>query len=314
MAGMLSRHDLCPRLPGNRGALAPGRPGSLPVERGHDTASPRKVKIPDSNALRRVCFRERVGWGWRHLVKCLLVALPVLAMTFSIAHAQSKALPQPLCDFRERLADGRFRDLKGKDLRTAEAACIRRDQAKITRSADVLTIVLDNGQRKSLRDTSCETADCQHHTFMGYLPEINSVVVLKGCVEFCHDVLLVNLGDGEVLVAEQFPEFSPNRSKFVIVTSSEFELATPDVRLFEVRQRKPIEIFNYTKPSWEYWGFGAWLSEDLVDLTVEKTHKKCEGRGGGNFVKFTPKLVNVSGAWRLDLGASAPSSSVSCGD
>jgi hypothetical protein len=81
---MLSRHHPSPRLPGNRGARAPGCPGSLPVKDGRWRAYPHRVKIPDSNALPRLCFRERVGWAVAKGKEFMINELDVVALTTDV--------------------------------------------------------------------------------------------------------------------------------------------------------------------------------------------------------------------------------------
>jgi hypothetical protein len=304
---MLSRRHPSPRLPGNRGALAPGCPGSLQVVGRQCRAQPHGVKIQDSNALLRVCFRERVGLGWRLIVRRWLVAIASLLLVlplFTVVHAEPGSAE--FCDYSRMNFD---------EFKTAEVACIVKSKVSVERSGRALVVNLDDGKKVNFleRRESCETAPvdaCLHYAFIGYLPEIHAAVIRRGCYEFCLDVLLVNLADGKTIVTESTPEFAPDRRHFVIVANNDaVELRTPDVQLFAVKDRKPKLVFTHKAQKGSYflnttgtpviahvferWNLGSWIDPDNLNLTVV-------ARGPGCIEPEQPiRLTKFGENWRL---------------
>jgi hypothetical protein len=244
----------------------------------------------------------------------LFLMLPLTTTTLA-----EERLPEPLCDYR---------NLKEEAFHAAELNCIRKAGVNVERVGERLTVPISHrtsSDKLHFKDnraacdgnSGVDVGYCVHYTFLGYLSDINSVVIAKGCYEFCQDVLLVSLtGGGATIVGETVPQFSPDRSMFVIVAASDAGdgIRTPDIQLFEVINQKPVPVFQYREPrnmyevltngdsrmfqSYESWRFLQWSSNTEVELTVN-----ARGSGCHDNTDFSIKIQKITAmAWKLNPG------------
>jgi hypothetical protein len=235
------------------------------------------------------------------------------------ASAQNKRLPEPLCDYR---------NVKEEAFREAELDCIKKAGVAVERVGERLTVTKsyrtglhkeDYTDNRAACDGSSgiDVGYCVYYTFLGYLPEIESVVISKGCYEFCQDVMLVSLtGGGAPIFGEAIPQFSPDRSMFVFVAASDAGdgLRTADIQLFAVVSGKPVPVFSYRAPrdmyeaevkgkplmqhSYESWRYLGWSSSNEVELTVGARGAGCHAN-----TEIAIKLQKTTTvAWKLSPG------------
>jgi hypothetical protein len=204
--------------------------------------------------------------------------------------------PDGLCSIRE-----------ANDLivmQAIEAECMQRYPGKAERSGDRLIIPLANGQSKEFvsnsaacNDESGKVADCKLFTFLGHIPELNSVVIEEGCYEFCHDNFLVSVIDGDVIKFEDPPHLSPRRDRLIVVAADPVSgLTMPDIQLFDIRSGKLVRIFDYSSAGLEAWSFRDWNEDGVIELEVDL----LRGMDCPNVPQAVGmKLQNTAEGWRL---------------
>jgi hypothetical protein len=255
-------------------------------------------------------------WHFGSLALCWVV---LMVLPLAPVRAEVPRLPEPLCDYRN-VTEEAFRE--------AELDCIKKAGVPVERDGERLIVEVKGNVRSIKYDYTDNRAACDgisgvsvdycvYYTFLGYLPNINSVVISKGCYESCQDVMLVSLTSGGApIIGEAIPQFSPDRSMFIIVAAGEAGdgIRTPDIQLFEVLDQKPVLVFRYRSPldmyevqskgkfsmmhSYEYWKFLRWGSNTEVELTVG-----ARGAGCHKNTDLTIKLQKATEmAWKFSPG------------
>ena len=238
-----------------------------------------------------------------------LLALGV-ALLWSVAcqaYIESASVPtgeRGLCDYTDLTEFVQFR--------AVEVGCLEKHPGKISRAGEMLIVRLDNGETKeyATNHQACDEGpvnDCSDFLFFGYIQAMNSVVLRRGCYEGCNDILFVSLFDGATVKAESIPHFSPKGDMFVVVAASDAtELDTPDVWLFEIRDQRPVAIFQHSNHAgYQFWSFVEWRGNAEVTLRAAATGPKCREAETANVwdpEQITVSLAKVGDEWRFVPG------------
>jgi hypothetical protein len=239
--------------------------------------------------------------GWEAVsMRAMSLIAAFMAMSLLILHAGRAAADEPVTP------DG-LCNLDGANnwiIRQAvEAECLQRYPGRAERSGERLTIPLANGESKTFLSDSeaCQedsVAECRIFTFVGYIAELNRVVINEACYEFCHDYFIVSVSDGDTIKFEDPPHLSPSRDRLIVVAADLASgLTMPDIQLFDIRSGQLLRIFEYSSKGTEAWSFRAWNEEGIIDLDVDilSDITTCPG-----IPQVAPiKLTRAGDVWQL---------------
>jgi hypothetical protein len=225
------------------------------------------------------------------------MAMSLLVMHGGRAAAYEPAPPDGLCNV-DGSNDWIIRQ-------AVEAECLQRYPGRAERSGDRLIIPLANGASKAFigdseacQDENGRVGQCRIYTFVGYIAELNRVVINEACYEFCHDYFIVSVADGDTIKFEDPPHLSPRRDRLIVVAADLISgLTMPDIQLFDIRSGQLVRIFEYSSRGTEAWSFRAWNEDGIIDLEVDLLSDIMTCPGVPQAVPI--KLIKAGDDWQL---------------
>ena len=146
-----------------------------------------------------------------------------------------------------------------------EGPCLNELKEVAKRDGHVLTLKLDNGKTKIIRDSKeCNNPDqealCVSYRLVGYIGDKQFVVAVQPYE--CGSVLLVSRRTGKETVLLGWPILSPNKKRLVVTSSSVAGECNPayaiavfslvnDLPQLEWQSRPPADIGDYEYDGWD---------------------------------------------------------------
>jgi hypothetical protein len=150
------------------------------------------------------------------------------------------------------------------------------------RNGGVLTLKLNNGKTKVISDSKeCEEPSkpenegrCVGHALVGYIEDRQFLVHVQPWE--CGYPLLVSRRTGEEMKLENWPNLSPSKKRFVVVTRFEECIIQHDVAIFSLASDPPRLEWTFTGDNNEDYDFDGWDGDNRVRLRA--TVRSVEGK------------------------------------
>lgn len=156
-----------------------------------------------------------------------------------------------------------------------EKECLDRMQGIASRSGDLLTLRLLDGQEKTFRSRpdACQDDDVAHcvtSTIAAYLPALGYVAIRHLYYEGDGGEI-VSLRTGESTPLDAEPQFSPDGKRFVILPDTAHFRYDFDFAIWSMQADRPVEEFRNAKEqnNADHWSLENWVSDEELAFTVE---------------------------------------------
>jgi hypothetical protein len=147
------------------------------------------------------------------------------------------------------------------------------------RDGGVLTLKLNNGKTKVVSDSKeCGDHDpanegkCVSHSLVGYIGDGQFLLHVQPWE--CGHPLLVSRRSGEEMELENWPNLSPSRKRFVVVTPFEECVVHDTIAVFSLDSDPPRLEWRFTPDGDEDYEFEEWDGDSRVRLRAFSREKR----------------------------------------